>query len=226
MTSSSKHISLPRPLAEGDSTDWFLKYEICCVSNDWGNDLKAKKLPTLLEGEPLAIWLELSEEQRANYETAKAKIIKAMVPVCFVSLDDFRARKLRPNEALPVFFHELRQLLKQAMPEASEDTRKQLILHQFVSGLPANISKQLRATGEVNDVDAVMERAKLLMTMEEPQKTAAIQTAEVQELKEQISHLTEQVAALSVKTPRRSASVVCVLQVSAAWPHTTTLSIK
>ena len=79
------------------------------MSNDWGNDLKAKKLPTLLEGEPLAIWLELSEEQQANYETAKAKIIKAMVPVRFVSLDDFCARKLRPNEALPVFFNELRQ---------------------------------------------------------------------------------------------------------------------
>ena len=45
------------------------------------------------------------------------------------------------------------------------------------------------------------------MMMEEPQKTAATQT--VQELKEQISLLTEQVAALSVKTPRRPASVVC-----------------
>ena len=45
--------------------------------------------------------------------------------------------------------------------------------------------------------------------MEEPQKTAATQTAEVQELKEQISLLTEQVAALSVKTQRRPASIVC-----------------
>ena len=67
----------------------------------------------------------------------------------------------------------------------------------YVSGLPTNISKQLRATGEVNDVDAVMELVKLLMTMEEPQKIAAIQNAEVQELKEQTSLLTEKVAALS-----------------------------
>ena len=77
------------------------------------------------------------------------------------------------------------------MPTASEDTWKQLILHQFVSGLLANISKQLRATGEVNDMNAVMEQAKLLMMMEEPHKTAAFQTAKVQELKEQISLLTE-----------------------------------
>ena len=63
MTSTGKHISLPRSLAEGDPTDWFLKYEICCVLNYWGDEVKAKKLQTLLEGEPLAVWLELSEEQ-------------------------------------------------------------------------------------------------------------------------------------------------------------------
>ena len=88
------------------------------------DEVKAKKLPTLLEGEPLAIWLELSEEQWGSYETAKAKIIMAMAPVRFVSLDNFRARELCPNEVLPVFYHELRQLVKQVMPEASEDTRK------------------------------------------------------------------------------------------------------
>ena len=43
-----------------------------------------------------------------------------MPPVRLVSLDDFHAHKLRLNEALPLFYHELRQLVKQAMPEASE----------------------------------------------------------------------------------------------------------
>ena len=206
---SNKHISVPKPLAEGDPTNWFLKYEICCVANEWGDELKAKKLPTLLEGEALAIWLELSTEQQASYDAAKAKITKAMAPVQFVLLDDFRARKLRPNKALSVFLHELRQMLKQAMPEAGEGTRKQLLLHQFVSGLPVNISKQLRAMGALDDLDVVVERAKLLMTIEEPQKTAAVQTNEIQDLKEQISLLTEQVAALSSKPTRGPAAVIC-----------------
>ena len=66
-----------------------------------------------------------------------------MAPVHFVfpSIILVRAHKLRLNEALPVFYHELKQLVKQAMPEASKDTRKQQILHQFVRGLPDNISK-------------------------------------------------------------------------------------
>ena len=98
LTGTGEHISFPRPLAEGDPTEWLLKYEICCVSNNWGDEVKARKLPTLLEGEPLAIWLELSEEQQGSYETAKTKIIKAMAPVCFVFLDDFHTHKLHMAE--------------------------------------------------------------------------------------------------------------------------------
>ena len=49
-----------------------------------------------------------------------------MAPVHFrVFLNDFGARKLQSNEVLPVFYHKLRQLVKQAMLEVSEDTRKQ-----------------------------------------------------------------------------------------------------
>ena len=50
-----------------------------------------------------------------------------------------------------------------------------------MSGLSAHIGKQLRATGEVNDLDRVLEQTKLLMTIEEPQKAAGVQTSEVQE---------------------------------------------
>ena len=62
-------------------------------------------------------------------------------------LDDFRARRLNPGKPLSVF-HELKQLSKKAMPDADAATLKQLLLHQFVSGLPAHIGKQLRATGK------------------------------------------------------------------------------
>ena len=63
------------------------------------------------------------------------------------------------------------------MPDADAPTCNQLLLHQFVRGLPAHIAKQLQATGEVSDLDRVLERAKLLMTIEELQKTAAVQTS-------------------------------------------------
>ena len=132
-----------------------------------------------------------------------------MVPVRFVSLDEFRAWRLNPDESLLVLLHKLKQLSKKAMPDADAVMHTQLLLHQFVSGLPVHIGKQLRAMGDVSNLDRVLERAKLLMAIEEPQKTAAVQTSEMQKLKEQVSTLTEQVAALSARRLKQPAAVVC-----------------
>ena len=89
------------------------------------------------------------------------------------------------------------------MPGAEAATRTQLVLHQFVTGLPAHVSKQLRVTGKVGDLDKVLERAQLLLTIEKQEKSAAIEAkegpSEVEALKEQISALTEQVAALATR---------------------------
>ena len=92
----NKHISLPRQFLDGEPKEWFQKYEICCDTNEWEDDTKAKKLPTLLEGKALAIWSDLTTEEKENYVTSKAKIIAGMALMRYVSLDDFRARRLKP----------------------------------------------------------------------------------------------------------------------------------
>ena len=51
--------------------------------------MKTKKLPMLIKGKALVIWIELSAEEKASYTTSKAKIVAGMVPVQFMSLDDF-----------------------------------------------------------------------------------------------------------------------------------------
>ena len=94
---TTKHISLPSIFSDGDPTEWFKRYEICCRANNWGDDLKAKKLPILLEGEAFVTWLELTTEQQSDYKVAKAKILEGMGPVRFVSMDDFHRRHLLPH---------------------------------------------------------------------------------------------------------------------------------
>jgi len=39
------------------------------------------KLPTLLEAEALAVWLELTEEEQNDYMVTKQKIIDAIQPM-------------------------------------------------------------------------------------------------------------------------------------------------
>ena len=82
------------------------------------------------------------------------------------------------------------------MPGMDATAREQLLLHQFLGGVPAPISKQIRAAGETKALDKAVERARLLMTIEWEQIATAAVT-EVQELKDQISQLTEQVAVLT-----------------------------
>ena len=81
MASISAHVSLPKPFSTGDATEWFQRYEICSRANSWDDEKKALKLPTLLEGEALAVWLELSEDEQKDYAAMKRKIIEAIMPM-------------------------------------------------------------------------------------------------------------------------------------------------
>ena len=79
------------------------------------------------------------------------------------------------------------------MPELAENVSKPLLLHQFLSGLPGPVSRQLRATGDTKELEAVVQRAKVLMAVSDQQQTAAMTTtpSEVDQLKTQVTLLTE-----------------------------------
>ena len=207
----AQHVSTPKPFASGDVSEWLQKFDICSRANKWTDEIKALKLPTLLEGEALAVWLEIPEAEQEDYKTIHEKLCDKLTPMSFVSLDEFHQRKLRPGEPLSVFVHDSKKLLEHAMPELKDSaTRKQLLLHQFLAGLPQEVSRQLRAAGETKDLDTVVERARLLLALNEQDvsanKVAAVtnQSHEVEELKEQVTKLREQVAALAI-TPRNGA---------------------
>ena len=197
---ANRHISIPKPFSEGNTREWFQRFEICCRANGWSDEVKALKLPTLLEGEALAVWLELSEEEQQDIARAKEKMIQKMAPTEFISLEKFRKRKILPGEAISLYLHELKTLLDQAMPGLAAEAKQQLLVHQFLAGLPVSVSQQLRATGDTKTLDQVVERAKLLMVVQE--QAAAITSegeAEVLKLQAQVSQLTEQVAALNMQ---------------------------
>ena len=103
-----QHISLPKTFSSGDVNEWFKRFDICSKANGWNSETKAKKLPTLLEGEALAIWMELSEDEQKDFDDAKKKIAERIVPEVFVTLDEFHKRRLLPGESLSLFVYELK----------------------------------------------------------------------------------------------------------------------
>ena len=205
---AERHVSVPKQFASGDANEWFKRFDICSRANGWNDAAKALKLPTLLEGEALAIWLEISEDIQGSYEDTQAEIKRKMMPMGFVSLDEFHNRKLLPGEALSVFVHSLKTLLLQAMPDIDADARDQLLPYQFLAGIPASVSRQLRATGVTKALAETVERTRLLMMIDSQDRSAPLmsteKTSEISALREQVAMLTEQVAALST-APRRSA---------------------
>ena len=120
-------------------------------------------------------------------------------------LDEFHARKLRPGETLSLFMQDLKRLLQLAMPGLENEAKDKLLIHQFLAGLPADTSQQLRASGDMREFPVVVEWAHLLMTIDSHnmlQGSAAINTvntqSEMSQIKTQIDNLTEQVAALCI----------------------------
>ena len=198
------HVSVPKVFALGDATEWFKRFDICSAANGW-NDA-AQGLPTLLDGEALAVWLELDEDEQKDYKGAKQKIVDVLMPTEFVTLDKFHNRRLLPGEALSVFVHDLKKLLSHAMPGIEANAKDQLLLHQLMAGLPTSITKQLRASGEIKNFNDTVQRARLLLSIEEQHSVVAVGSSGqgVQELEQrlsaQIEALSEQVAALARPT--------------------------
>ena len=144
----------------------------------------------------LAIWLKLTADEQKDYTATKMKIIDAIKPMSFVSLEDFHKQALHLGESLFLYVHELKSLLCQVMPDISAQTMNLLLLHQFLTGLPYEVSKQLRATGATDTLKTAVERAKILMTIEQEapaNPVAAAQptkpTTEFLQLQQQITDL-------------------------------------
>ena len=98
-----------------------------------------------------------------------------MMPQAFVS-DDFHKRRLHPGEPISVYAYELKKLLDQVMPDLDIGTRDQLLLHQFLAGIPRDISKPIHLASNVKSLDQATERARLLMAVdsEGPSPVAAV----------------------------------------------------
>ena len=87
-----------------------------------------------------------------RYAKAKEELLAAMTSTSFSTLERFPQRKMVLGEAQPVFLHDLKQLLEQAMSGLDSSAKEHLLLHQFVAGIPLATRKQLRATGSTTEL--------------------------------------------------------------------------
>jgi len=154
--------ALPRTFSDGNFKEWLQRFEICCIGNKWTN--KAEKLATFLEAEALAVYPELDASDRANYEKTTKALSDNFHPDAehFQMLDTFNKRTIMPNESPRMFLHLLKKLLRSS--GIDESAHESLLFYRFISGLPAEISCQLRAMSDISTAVKALERTQLIMT--------------------------------------------------------------
>ncbi|KAI6660032.1 polyprotein [Oopsacas minuta] len=130
---AERFVSIPRVFASGDIEEWLQRYEICALANGLKEEDKALRIPTLLEKEALAVYLELSTEERKDYRHVRDTLLNAFQPpeARFIALQEFESRRMLPGESPQEFLHYIKWSLNKAIPEMDDGAREQLLLHRF-----------------------------------------------------------------------------------------------
>lgn len=142
------------PIAE-----WLERVEMICELSD--EDRVERILPLRLTGGALAVYRQLSKEQRADLEEIKRALTTAFAVDAFMAFDQFAARQLRDGETVDEFLAALKRLALQV----GEMPPEKWMACAFVSGLPQRVRQQLRASARMDTMtlDQLRARARAIL---------------------------------------------------------------
>ncbi len=163
-----------RPFSGGTEVlQWIEKLEIVAALREIAD--VAKLLPLFLEGPAFAVYQELHKDKKNDLKEIKQALIDAF------SLNPFRAyeqltRSVWRDGPVDVYLSELRRLAKIAGVESDA-----LLKRAFVVGLPASVSRELRAMPNVDgqSLSEIVVRARALVA-EQDLDLVAVSPEEVQ----------------------------------------------
>ena len=143
MSTSERHVALPKSFSGGPDFDqWIQKFEICGTANGWDTATQAKKIPTLLEGEALMTFLEISEDDKKDYTKIKDILTKEFLPEesRFQAMKEFESRKQLPGETPHAYLFVLKRLLSKALPTLEGAAKEDLLLPYSTANSPPLLS--------------------------------------------------------------------------------------
>ncbi len=164
-----------KPLSEGtqDVISWFKRYEIACHVRQWGKaekteDIRLTLLPCYVDDVALLALEELGQDEKIDYEMAKAKLIDRYSRSPRESFVDFVTAKYNGNSPVDSFADQLRRVLLRACPTLDAESVETLVLLQFLEGIPGDKANQITLTvgkeGTRMRLAAVLEKARAIFT--------------------------------------------------------------
>lgn len=146
----------------GDFAEWTEKLELVANVQKCADKL-ASILPLLLEGPAFAVYKQLSDDAKGDYQKCKNELLAAFGANCFDAYDQFRGRVLQEEETVDTYLSDLKRLA--SLIGVSLSAAQPFIKCAFLSGLPPNVADQLKAAAEVEKLglDGLAARARLIM---------------------------------------------------------------
>ena len=143
----------------GDVVAWLTKVKLVAKLQKVSD--VACFLPLFLEGDALAMYLELSEDNRKNIDDIEAKLMEAFSDGQFVA----HAKLIRmrwTGEAVDVYANEIRRLA--SLSKFTGAGLEQVVKLTFVNGFPDNISASLQQMSNIDTatMSDIIARARML----------------------------------------------------------------
>lgn len=145
---------------EGDVASWLDKVDLVAQLQDVAD--VASLIPLMLEGDAFAVYQEMAQDEKKSVAKIKTRLKEAFAENPFTAYEILK-KKIWSGESVDVFVTELRRLTRLAGLDSEIAVKR-----AFVTGLPAIVSRELRALPNIETMPMtkVIARARALMAEE------------------------------------------------------------
>ena len=161
-------LALPEPLQDRDAREWFKRFEVCAAANEWNEEKKLKRLPTLLRGRAWAVYDALGERQTDTYAHLKTALLKRLSPDTeedrLSAREELAKRRLcEEQESVDALAHDLEKLLDRASPGLPAEIRDSELRFHLINALPEKVAFQIKLLPKLEYGDTIPKARELLL---------------------------------------------------------------
>ena len=156
---------------EGDLVSWLKKAQL--VAKLAGITDLASFLPLYLEGDALAVYLEMSETDQLDAKEIETRLKEAFTDGPFIAYDKLSKYKW-DGEPVDVYCTEIRRLV--GLAGLDGEGAKKLVKLAFVNGMPESVRLDLMQVDEIEDMEMseVLVKARVLVSVRSESSVGAV----------------------------------------------------
>ena len=218
-------ISLPEVLHGEDARSWFKRFEVCAAANEWGDEKKLRRVPTLLKGRAWAVYEALTDAETDTYAHLKAALLEQLSPDTdeerLRARDELARRRFKEDlESVDELVRDLERLLEKASPDLPTAIRSTELRFYLINALPEKVSFQLKLLPKGNYRETISKAKELVSIYHRVDKTEQTNQLvsnpgpdahRLDRLEEAIQQVSEQMTALGtgISGPAKRKCFVC-----------------